>query len=118
MKLSAEDKIWLERPFPEEEVKAAVWDCNSNKSAGPDGYSLEFFKNCWRFIKMDVISFVEDFYKDAKLTKACTSSFLALIPKINNPHSLSEYRPICLVGSLYNILSKLLSTRLKCLLGI
>src|SRR4051812_11463917 len=49
----------------------------------------------------------------AIFTKACTASFIALIPKVLNPQSLAEYRPICLVGSLQKILSKLLAGRLK-----
>ncbi|XP_058726636.1 uncharacterized protein LOC131597999 [Vicia villosa] len=36
-KLREEDRTWIERPFSEEEIKVAVWDCNGNKSAGPDG---------------------------------------------------------------------------------
>ena len=36
----------LIRPFEEEEVKKAVFDCDGNKSPGPDGFTLAFFKNC------------------------------------------------------------------------
>ncbi|XP_058775204.1 uncharacterized protein LOC131649460 [Vicia villosa] len=64
-------------------------------------------------VKVDVVRFVEDFHDKARLTKGCTSSFNALIPKVNNPQSLSEYKPICLVGSLYKILAKLLAGRLR-----
>lgn len=45
-----------------------------------------------------MILFVKDFHSKAKLTKACTSSFFTLIRKVNNPQSLSEYTPVCLVG--------------------
>ncbi|MCH89354.1 cysteine-rich receptor-like protein kinase, partial [Trifolium medium] len=49
----------------------------------------------------------------ATLPKAITASFLALIPKKDHLQALSDYRPICLVSSLYKILSKVLSARLK-----
>ncbi|XP_058756614.1 uncharacterized protein LOC131629831 [Vicia villosa] len=65
----------------------------------------------------DVMRFIRDFHEKARLTKACTSSFITLIPKVPNPQFLSEYRPICLVGSLYKILSKLLAMRLKSVIG-
>lgn len=52
---------------------------------------------------------MKDFNSKAKLTKACTLSFLTLISKVNNPQSL----PIYLVGCLYKILAKLLAPRLK-----
>ncbi|KAL8541122.1 hypothetical protein ACS0TY_002409 [Phlomoides rotata] len=30
--------------FTEEELKSAIWDCDSNASPGPDGFSFAFFK--------------------------------------------------------------------------
>nr|GEX40367.1 RNA-directed DNA polymerase, eukaryota [Tanacetum cinerariifolium] len=52
MKISQKAKIrWsiedqfqdLERTVTYEEVKRAVWDCGTNKSPGPDGFSFEFY---------------------------------------------------------------------------
>ena len=40
-------------------------------------------------------------------------SFIYLVPKIDNPQQLSDFRPISLVGCLYKIVSKVLSLRLK-----
>ncbi|XP_028056846.1 uncharacterized protein LOC114260849 [Camellia sinensis] len=41
------------------------------------------------------------------------SSFITLIPKKENPSDLGDYRPISLVSSIYKILAKVLSRRLK-----
>ena len=40
------DAIRLERPFEEEEVKKVVFECDGNKSLGPDSFTLAFFQNC------------------------------------------------------------------------
>jgi len=40
-----------------------------------------------------------------------------LIPKVENPQRLNEFRPISLVGSLYKILAKLLANRLRLVIG-
>ncbi|XP_028061933.1 uncharacterized protein LOC114265350 [Camellia sinensis] len=37
----------------------------------------------------------------------------ALIPKVDSPSSLRDYRPISLIGSLYKILAKVLANRMK-----
>lgn len=79
----------LERPFTKEEVKTAVWDCNGSKTRGPDGYTLEFFKIFWELVKEDVMKFISDFHSNQSLIKACTSSFISLIPKVSNPKSRS-----------------------------
>ncbi|XP_058733449.1 uncharacterized protein LOC131605067 [Vicia villosa] len=42
-----------------------------------------------------------------------SGSFIALIPKTENPQGLEEYQPICLIGSIYKIISKLLARRLR-----
>ncbi|XP_058783674.1 uncharacterized protein LOC131658394 [Vicia villosa] len=103
----------LERPFTVYEIKDAVWNCEGSKTPGPDGYSLAFYKNNWEMLKEDLQRTVADFHEKARLIKACTSSFITLIPKVLNPQSLSEYQPIFLVGSLHKILSKILVGRLK-----
>ncbi|XP_058759244.1 uncharacterized protein LOC131632513 [Vicia villosa] len=64
-------------------------------------------------LNMEESKFMTDFHRTAKLTKVLTSSFTTLIPKVNNPQSLKEYRPICLVGSLHKILTKLLAAKVK-----
>lgn len=115
--LEDRDKIELEIPFTVEEVKYVSWSCDGNKNPGPNGYTLVFFKKNWALVKEDVIRFFSDFHLKAKLTKACTSSFITLIPKVANHHLLLEYRPICLVGSLYKILSKVLAAKLKGVIG-
>jgi hypothetical protein len=46
------------------------------------------------------------------LPKSFSSYFVALIPKINSPFSLSDFRPISLLGCLYKIIAKVLLARL------
>ena len=44
------------------------------------------------------------------------ASFIALIPKINDPQSFNDYRPISLIGCVYKILAKVLAKRLAAVL--
>lgn len=37
----------LVEPFLEDEIKAAVWSCESSKSPGPDGFDFHFIKEFW-----------------------------------------------------------------------
>ncbi|PNX95639.1 cysteine-rich receptor-like protein kinase, partial [Trifolium pratense] len=115
--LSADDNALLLEPFEEEEVKETIWSCDGSKSPGTDGFNLIFFKVCWPIVKYDVMAFLREFHASACLPKVVTASFLTLIPKKDHPQDLFDYRPICLIGSLYKILSKLLANRLKRVLG-
>ncbi|PNX98293.1 cysteine-rich receptor-like protein kinase [Trifolium pratense] len=115
--LNDDDNLTLMEPFGEEEVREVIWNCDGNKSPGPDGFNFNFFKACWSTVKHDVMAYLNEFHHSAILPKAITASFLALIPKKDHPQELSDYRPICLIGCLYKILSKILAARLKRVLG-
>nr|GEZ45442.1 RNA-directed DNA polymerase, eukaryota [Tanacetum cinerariifolium] len=43
----------------------------------------------------------------------CNSSFVALIPKINDPKIVNDYRPISLIGNIYKVVTKVLANRLS-----
>jgi hypothetical protein len=115
--LSGAEGSGLTKPFSESKVKAAVWDCDSFKSPGPDGVNLGFIKDFWEDMKGDVLRFISEFHRNGKLTKGLNSTFIALIPKVDSPQRLNDFRPISLVGSLYKILAKLLANRLRRVIG-
>jgi hypothetical protein len=104
-------------PFSEAEVRAAVWDCDSFKSPGPDGVNFGFFKDFWEELNGDVMRFLSEFHRNGKLTKGLNSKFIALIPTVDSPLRLNDFRPISLVGCLYKILAKILANRLRGVIG-
>lgn len=115
--LSVEDIEGLKDMFSREEIIEVIFYCEGDRSPGPDGFNFKFIKRCWSVIGDDIIDFLQDFDKLAKLPKAMTSSFLSLIPKFDNPQGLDDFRPICLIGYLYKVISKILTSRLRRLIG-
>lgn len=107
----------LIKPFYIEEVKVAVWDCDSDKSPGPDGVNLGFIKKNWQILKDDIMRFISEFHHNGKLSKGINYTFIALIPKVDSPQKLNNFQPISLVGSMYKILAKVLANRLKLIVG-
>jgi len=89
----------------------------SYKSPGPDGVSFRFLKDFWDDVKGDVMHFITDFHRNDRLTRGINTTFIALIPKVNSPQRLNDFRPISLVGCLYKILSKVLANRLRKVMG-
>ncbi|TYG88300.1 hypothetical protein ES288_A12G011200v1 [Gossypium darwinii] len=107
----------LEEPFSREEIREAVWSCEELKAPGPDGFNMCFFRNCWNTIKKDLFRMMTDFYWSSKLERSINCSFIALILKMENPSEIADFRPICLVSSLYKIVAKILSRRLRVVIG-
>ena len=116
--LSFNDGSSLVKPFTLEKVRAAVWDCDSFKCPGPDGITLGFVKEFWDIMQVDVMRFLMEFHRNGRLAKGINSTFIALIPKVDNPHRLNDFRPISLVGSIYKILAKVLANRLCSVIGL
>ncbi|GKG34650.1 hypothetical protein Tco_0437346, partial [Tanacetum coccineum] len=55
-KLSSEQVDDLECDVTFDEIKKAVWDCGTNKSPGPDGFSFDFIRTFWDILKHDFVN--------------------------------------------------------------
>lgn len=111
--LDASENHALVAPFQDEEIRSAIWDCESSKSPGPDGVNFGFIKEFWKDIKADFMAFLLEFQKNGRLLKGSNYSFIVLIPKKDNPQKIGDYRPISLIGCMYKVLAKLLANSLR-----
>ncbi|GJR55966.1 RNA-directed DNA polymerase, eukaryota [Tanacetum coccineum] len=103
---------FLEDPINMEEIKLAVWSCSSSKSLGPNGLNFKLIKRYWELFKDNFFKCVNHFENIGMLTKGCNASFIVLIPKNLDPPEMGDYRPISLIGCVYKVISKVLSSRL------
>ena len=101
-RIDGEDAARLEEAFTEEEVFSALSDLNRDKALGPDGFSLNFWQFGWDFEKEEVMGFLKEFHKHGRFVRSLNSTFLVLIPKKAGAKDLRDFRPISLVGGLYN----------------
>ncbi|XP_057452303.1 uncharacterized protein LOC130744130 [Lotus japonicus] len=67
-----------------------------------------------RFEKDEVL---HDFWRSGVWPKGCNTSFIALVPKIECPQQLNDFRPISLIGCVYKVISNVLANRIRLVLG-
>nr|GEU53246.1 RNA-directed DNA polymerase, eukaryota, reverse transcriptase zinc-binding domain protein [Tanacetum cinerariifolium] len=115
--LSIEQQEDLKCYVSKEELKRAVWDCGTDKSPGPDGFTFGFYRHFWSTIENDVFEAVNYFLTYGDIPKGCNSSFITLIPKVPNANLAKKFRPISLIGSIYKIIAKILANRIVEVLG-
>jgi len=115
--ISQEENDWMQRPFTESEVLQCLQLCDGDKTLGPDGYTMSFFKSCWGIVKEDLMLTIHNFHQNGIFEKSFNATFLALIPKKPGAEELKDFRPISLIGGVYKIISKLITERLKTVMG-
>lgn len=71
-----------------------MFEADTDRVAGPDGFSAHFFQSCWSIIQADFIATIKDFFKHGKFFKEVNSTHVVLIPKVKNAESLDQYRHI------------------------
>ncbi|GJS33342.1 hypothetical protein Tco_0531724 [Tanacetum coccineum] len=92
--LSLEQNSLLSNPFTTQEIKDSVWDCGGDKAPGPDGFSFKLIKKHRNLLGIDIVSYVHEFYHSANIPRGCNSSFIILVPKIEDPITITDFRPI------------------------
>lgn len=65
---------------------------DDNKVHGPDGYTSFFFKEAWSCIGDDLIVDVLNFFQSGKLLKQLNATTLCLIPKVEQPTDVSQFK--------------------------
>lgn len=112
-RLKPDQSSFIEAEITLYEIKIAVWCCGSDKAPGPDGLTFKLFKSKWESMKVDISRYVKHFESFGNFSPGCNSSFITLVPKVKDPTTLSDYRPISLIGCIYKIVAKILANRLK-----
>lgn len=115
--ITNEDNHILNSIPKEDEVREVIFSMNPDSGASPDGYNEKFFQTCWDIVKHNVMDFVAEFFKGNQLTKFYNHTCLALIPKVENPYTFSDLKPISLSNYTNKIISKIISRRLNPLLN-
>jgi len=77
-----EDNVLLVGVVSDEEVKDAIWSCDSSKSPGSDDFNFGFIKFCWECLQDDFVSAVKDFLVNRKWLRGSNASFICLILRL------------------------------------
>lgn len=106
--ISEEEKATILLPVCKEEVLGALNTMKSFKAPGPDGFQVIFFKQYWSIVGNDIWKMVNDAFSSGRIDPSLSDTLVALIPKVDNPRTFKEFRPISLCNTIYKILTKVL----------
>ncbi|XP_074277869.1 uncharacterized protein LOC141601480 [Silene latifolia] len=115
-RLPNEDWTAINREPTKAEIKSIIFDIPDGKSSGADGYSSCFFKAGWDIMGDDIYEAIIDFFRGGQMLKQLNSTTLVLIPKIKNPTSVKEFRPLACCNTIHKVISKILCARIAVVL--
>jgi len=100
-----------------EDIKEALGACDPSKSPGYDGFNMKCIKHIWPIIGEDFNRCIMEFFATGRFPKAINMTWVTLIPKKEGAVEISEFRPISMVGSIYKVIAKILSRRIKAVIS-
>jgi hypothetical protein len=102
--------------FTSEEVVEALNGIGDLKAPGLDGMHSVFYKKFWEVVGEKVTEEVLAVLNGGPMPADWNDTSVVLIPKINDPESMKDLRPISLCNVVYKLISKALANRLKLIL--
>ena len=112
-RISEEEKAELAKPFTMQEIESSLAEMRKNTAPGPDGFSVQFYKEFWPKVKGLVKEMLDDLHADKLNLGRLNYGVITLIPKIKDANVIKQYRPICLLNVIFKIVTRVLMCRLS-----
>ena len=103
----------LTSPVTLSELQNIVKVAKVNKAPGVDGIPVEFYQCFWEEIGEEMTSMLNKVLELRKLSKSQNTALVKLIPKVQSPRTIEDYRPISLLCADYKLLASVLCARLN-----
>ena len=94
VKVTSEMNQGLLAPLTHEEVKNALFSIGDLKAPGPDGLHAIFYKRFWNMLGDDLVHEVLQAVNSACIPEGWNDTTIVMIPKVENPRKVSQFRPI------------------------
>lgn len=104
----------MDARFTQTELDLVIKELPAEKAPGPDGFTGTFYKLCWPMIRNDVLAAMDRFFElRAGPLEKLNGANIVLIPKIEVPEQLKDFRPISLIHFFGKLITKNLAMRLS-----
>lgn len=105
-KVSPEMNENLCRDITDEEIGDALFQIGPLKASGVDGFSAWFYQRNWDILKAEVTNAVKLFFVTGVIPEGVNDTAIVLVPKVDQPETLKDFRPISLCIVMYKVIAK------------
>ncbi|MCO5547737.1 hypothetical protein L7F22_001188 [Adiantum nelumboides] len=125
--LDARDEVWsfvrpvvsgdmqttIMRPFSLQEVSDPIYGLDGASCPGDDGLTRQFFMQYWDLVSQPLQKGLQEIFDTSIMPQSMSSGIISLIPKGGDASTLRQWRPITLMSSVYKILARMITSRLR-----
>lgn len=101
------------QPFTAEEIKLSLFQMPPSKAPRFDGLPACFYQHYWHLVGDKLTAASLRVLNDGDDMRDINHMLIALVPKVNKPLQVIDFRPISLCNVIYKIISKTIVNRLK-----
>ncbi|CAN1159582.1 Transposon TX1 uncharacterized 149 kDa protein [Linum perenne] len=94
----------LIQEITDDEIRIAVFSLGAGQSPGPDGFPGHFYQKFWTSIGVRFCKEIREFFGTANMPTNWNDTHLVLIPKVANPISMTNFRPISCCNFRYKVI--------------
>lgn len=103
----------LDKPISIADVRNALFSIGGLKAPGHDGFPALFFQHHWSLYSSEIFKVVSDAFSSCSIPSGLNHTLIALVPKIDGPQHMINFRPISLCTTTYKIISKIIVSRIR-----
>jgi hypothetical protein len=112
-RVSNETNKELTQELTLKEIQEAILVMSKDKALGCDGIPTEFFQEFMSKVSPTLLQAFSAMLRNGETSELFNKGLIILIPKSGDQARIGNWRPITLLGSLFNILAKTLVKRLQ-----
>ena len=113
-KLSENQKNSMEGEISLQEMSNYLKKCKNSVAPGASGFTFDFYKFFWRDLRYFIKRSIDYAFENNRLAVSQSLGIISIIPKgEKDKRFLNNWRPLCLLNSLYKIISGAISERIK-----
>ncbi|XP_062006018.1 uncharacterized protein LOC133723218 [Rosa rugosa] len=114
--VDANDLRLMNRHVSDNDVHDALFRIGKLKAPGADGFPTLFYQQHWSLCAFET-NVVINAFQSGKISEGLIHTLITLVPKTQAPQHMHLFRPISLCCTIYKIISKIIVSRIRPLLG-